>query len=77
MYPDGVNSIIPTSRVIFDTPAQIEKMHGRNRREKIEKIRESAAKNNRNNLQLHPGSVEELSNAVKLREMIDLLGVSI
>jgi len=77
MYPDGVNSIIPTSRVIFDTPAQIEKMHGKDRREKIEKIRQSAKEYNAKGLQLHPGSMEELSKAVKVRELIDLLGASI
>lgn len=76
VYPDGVNSIIPTAKVTFDTPAQVEKRSGKDRRASIERIRESALQSNTQGLQLHPGTVEELSNAVKLRELIDLFGTS-
>lgn len=74
VYPAGVNSIMPTKKVAFDTPAQIEKRSGKDRRASIEKIRESALQSNTQGLQLHPGTLEELSNAVKLRQLIDLFG---
>ena len=78
LYPKGMNSLIPNAEpVAFSTPAQIEKSSGKAARAEIEGIRERAVRSNTEGLTLHPGSVDELSNAVKLRQLIDLFGTSL
>lgn len=75
VYPDGANSIIPVEKVNFSTGADIEKRLGKDERSAIEKLRREAVESNTEGLTLHPGTMDELSNAVKLRELIDLFGV--
>ena len=75
VYPDGANSIIPAKKVSFSSGADIERRLGKDQRSEIENLRRQAVENNTEGLTLHPGTMDELSNAVKLRELIDLFGV--
>ena len=76
VYPDGVNSIIPNAKkVTFTSPAQVEKRLGKEQRSEVERLRAEAVQSNTEGLMLHPGSMDDLPGAVKLRQIIDLLGV--
>jgi len=75
-YPDGLNSIIKgAEKVNFSTPAAVGKRLGAEERAVVEKMRSDALVANTEGIQLHPGSREEMDEAIQLRKLIDFFGV--